>query len=311
VQPVRAAIVGVGKIARDHHLPSIRANAAFTLVAAASRNATVEGVANYRSIEEMLQGSPEIEAVSICTPPQSHYLAARAALLRGKHVLMEKPPCASIAQLDALGGLANKTGRTLYQTWHSQYARAVPEAVRLLQARRLVSAQITWKENAHKWHAGQDWLWEAGGFGVLDCGINALSVMTKLVQEPIFPLAARLLVPQNAATPVAADLDLMTDAGVPIAAVFDYRHSGPEIWTISLQTDSGPVLLYAGANAITQSGEPSSWPAVTLAHEYQLIYRRFAELIRSGESEVDSRPLELVADIFMMAETVHAPSFTT
>ena len=310
MQPIRAGIVGVGKIARDHHLPSVRANSSFRLVAAASRNARVEGVANYRSIEEMLQGSHDIDAVCICTPPQCHYAAAKAALLSGKHVLLEKPPCASIAQLDALRGLAKETGRTLYQTWHSQHARALPEAARLLQARRLVSAEITWKENARKWHAGQDWLWEAGGFGVLDCGINALAIMTRLVKEPIFPAAARLLVPQNAVTPIAAELALMTDAGVPISAAFDYRHSGPEIWTISLQTLSGPVVLYAGGNAITQSDEPSSWPPVTLAYEYELIYRRFAELISRGDSEVDSRPLELVADIFMMAETVSVPSLT-
>jgi predicted dehydrogenase len=170
VQPIRAGIVGVGKIARDHHLPSIRANSAFELVAAASRNATVEGVANYHSIEEMLQGSPEIDAVSICTPPQFHYMAAKAVLLRGKHVLMEKPPCASIAQLEALRCLAKKAGRTLYQTWHSQYVRAVPEAARLLRARRLVRAEITWKESAEKWHSGQGWLWMPEGLGCWTVG---------------------------------------------------------------------------------------------------------------------------------------------
>jgi hypothetical protein len=133
--------------------------------------------------------------------------------------------------------------------------------------------------------------------------------MTKLVEEPIFPLAARLFVPQNRATPIATDIDLMTDAGVRISAAFDYRHSGPEIWTISLQTDAGPVALYAGGNAITESDQPSSWPPVMLAHEYELIYRRFAELISTGESEVDSRPLELVADIFMLANIISVSPF--
>jgi hypothetical protein len=95
---------------------------------------------------------------------------------------------------------------------------------------------------------------------------------------------------------------------VPISAVFDYRHPGSEVWNIAFQTDAGPVLLYAGGNAITQSDQPAFWPPVTLAHEYQAIYRQFAQLITRGESEVDSRPLQLVADIFMMAQMISVSS---
>lgn len=42
--PIRIGVVGVGKIARDQHLPSIERNPDFELVAAVSRNASVDGV---------------------------------------------------------------------------------------------------------------------------------------------------------------------------------------------------------------------------------------------------------------------------
>ena len=76
-QPIRMGIVGVGKIARDQHIPCIAAHPGFKLLAVASRNNAVEGVPSYPSLERMLAGSPEVDAVAICTPPQAHYEAAK------------------------------------------------------------------------------------------------------------------------------------------------------------------------------------------------------------------------------------------
>lgn len=133
VKPIRIGILGVGKIARDQHIPAITANPAFTFAAAASRHAHTGGVPNFHSMAEMLQGVPDLDAVAICTPPQVHYEAAKLALARSKHVLLEKPPCTSTAQLDHLVHLAKAGGRTLYQPWHSRHAQGVA-------ARRLLSA---------------------------------------------------------------------------------------------------------------------------------------------------------------------------
>ena len=44
-QPV--AIVGVGKIARDQHIPAIAADPDFTLAAGVSRHETIDGVPNF------------------------------------------------------------------------------------------------------------------------------------------------------------------------------------------------------------------------------------------------------------------------
>ncbi len=101
------------------------------------RHSTVDGVANFASIEAMLDGVPGLDAVAICTPPQVHYEAAKLALGRGKHVLLEKPPCTSVLQLEALVALARRPAATLYQTWHSQHAHGVAPAEDLLKQRKL------------------------------------------------------------------------------------------------------------------------------------------------------------------------------
>ena len=56
---------------------------------------------------------PEIEAVAIATPVSSHFELARRALARFKHVLVEKPMCASVAEGEELVALAERTRRTL------------------------------------------------------------------------------------------------------------------------------------------------------------------------------------------------------
>src|SRR6185312_1618335 len=143
----------------------------------------------------------------------------------GRHVLMEKPPCASIMQLDHLVQLARDVGCSLYQTWHSQHARAVEPARLVLQKRRIRRVHVTWKEDVLRWHPGQTWLWEPGGFGIFDPGMNALSILTKLIAEPIYPRAAQLLVPANCCAPIAAEVELRTDSGIEISASLDFRET--------------------------------------------------------------------------------------
>ncbi len=116
--------------------------------------------------------------VSICTPPQAHFEAALTSLRAGKHVMLEKPPAATTRQIALLAEEAARRNLTLFQTWHSRFAAGVDAAREWLRTRKLVSGRIIWKEDVHHWHPGQKWIWEPGGFGVFDPGINALSVLT-------------------------------------------------------------------------------------------------------------------------------------
>jgi D-galactose 1-dehydrogenase len=309
VKPIRVGIVGIGKIARDQHIPAILGNSAFKLEAAASRHAQASGVANFSSLDEMLANVPDLDAVAICTPPQAHYEAAKLALARGKHVLLEKPPCTSMTQFENLVRLARIAGCTLYQTWHSRHARGVAPAQRLLQQQTLQQARVTWKEDVRQWHPGQTWIWEAGGFGVLDPGINAISILTQIIAEPIFAKSARLYVPSNCAAPIAAELEFVTDRGVGISAALDFRHTGTQTWDIDLATDQGSIKLSAGGGQLTVGADSVPPDPGAIASEYEDIYGRFAELIRQEKSEVDARPLQLVADIFLIAKHVSVEAF--
>lgn len=293
----RIGIVGVGKIVRDQHLPVLAASPDFDLRAAASRNATVDGVANFKTLDSLLAEGPQIDAVALCMPPQVRFSAALAALRAGKHVLLEKPPGASLGEIEILSAEAEARGVTLFASWHSRHAAAVEETAALLRRRRVTAARIAWKEDVRRWHPGQAWIWEPGGLGVFDPGINALSILTRILPQPLCVTAARLVFPANRQAPIAADLSLQDRQGTRVEAAFDWRQTGPQTWTITLQTDSGEILLSDGGSRLTLDGVVGE---VGPNQEYAGLYARFAKLIAEGRSDSDARPLRLVADAFLL-----------
>ena len=103
---IRIGIVGMGKIARDQHLPAIAASDAFELAAVASPHHRLEGVRHYADVAALLDAEPDIAALAVCTPPQIRYAIARQAIERGRHVLLEKPPAATLSEAAALAELA-------------------------------------------------------------------------------------------------------------------------------------------------------------------------------------------------------------
>lgn len=293
---IRLGLVGLGKIARDQHLPAIAATPGLDLVAVASRNARAEGVASFPDLDAMLSDGPELDAIVLCQPPQSRFAAAQRALFAGKHVFLEKPPGATLSEVEILIGLARERNLTLFASWHSREAAAVRQAKQWLAGAAVRSISISWKEDVRVWHPGQSWIWEAGGFGVFDPGINALSILTALLRDPIRLTASEMEVPSNRAAPIAARLAMQSASGVPISAEFDFRQTGPQSWDIRIETEKGELLLSHGGNALAINGVPQS---VGEEEEYPALYRRFAELVRAGRSDVDLAPLRLVADAFL------------
>ncbi|GAB7524738.1 Gfo/Idh/MocA family protein [Paraburkholderia sp. 2C] len=290
-------IVGVGKIARDQHLPAIAGLERFELVACASRNASVEGVRNYPTIDALLEGEPDLDAISLCATPHVRFDQARAALAAGKHVMLEKPPGASVHEVDVLREMARAAGRTLFATWHSRYSPAVEVAREWLAQRAIQSVQVRWKEDVRRWHPGQEWIWTPGGLGVFDPGINALSIVTRMLPREVILKSAELYVPSNRQTPIAAELDFVDEAGVPVHASFDWRYGPVEQWEIEVATSDGTLFLTEGGKRLSIVGKPVDLAA---EREYPALYERFQWLIDHGEQDVDVRPLRLVADAFLL-----------
>lgn len=304
------AIIGVGKIAEDQHLPVIDRSPDFELAAVVSqRGVQVGGVPTFATPAELYAAMPGLDAVAICTPPGVRHAIVCEALDAGVDVLMEKPPTTTISELDDLVARARKADRVLFATWHSQFNKAVDKVRKDLSRNGVRRVRIDWRENVRKWHPGQEWVWAPGGFGVFDPGINALSIFTRIMPQPVFVTDATLSFPANRQTPIAAEIKFRaagTGSEPELTAGFDWREEDGEVWRFEIETGDGRRLaLSGGGRRLEIDGE------LALEHEseeYEGIYARFAKLLKKGRSDVDAAPLKLVADAFLVGarQTVDA-----
>jgi predicted dehydrogenase len=304
--PIRIAIVGAGKIARDQHIPAIRRDDRFMLAATADRAGGIEEVDNFADLAALLASGPEIDAVAICTPPQVRGQIAEAAIAAGKHVLLEKPPAATLSAFAHLNETAATASVTLFAAWHLRHAPMVEAARGWLADRTIASGLVIWREDVRRWHPGQTWLWAPGGLGVFDPGINALSLLTEILPAPLSVASARLEVPANCHAPTAVLLGLRC-GDATIIADLDFLQTGPQTWSVELETTDGHCLRMrnGGAEIAIDDEDFRTLPE----REYAGVYDRFAELIATGRSDADAAPLRLVADALLVAETHRVAPF--
>ncbi len=305
----KIAVIGLGKISEDQHLPILAASDRFELAAVVSqRGHSFQGLPTFRTPAELFDARPDIGTVAVNTPPTSRHGIARAALLAGKDVLLEKPPAATLAELADLEALAAEQGRVLFATWHSQLNPAVDATRDLLATAGLRSLKIEWREDVRKWHPGQDWVWQPGGFGVFDPGINALSILVKILPMAVFLRQAELTFPANRDTPIAASLQFgAADPALALSAEFDWREQGGETWHMLIElADGQSARLAKGGVLLERPGLP---PVEAPAEEYQRIYQHFAELLEARRSDLDGRPLRLVADAMLIGRRLTTDAF--
>jgi scyllo-inositol 2-dehydrogenase (NADP+) len=141
--PVVTGLLSFGMSGRIFHAPFVHAHEGFKLKAVLERNNKTAanhypGIVSYNTIEDLLKDE-ETELVIVNTPNYLHYEHAKQVLLSGKHVLVEKPATATIAQLLELFDIAKQQNRKLlvYQNrrWDSDFlsVKGVIESGRLGQ----------------------------------------------------------------------------------------------------------------------------------------------------------------------------------
>ncbi|MEO7578471.1 MAG: Gfo/Idh/MocA family oxidoreductase [Massilia sp.] len=306
-QKLKLGLIGLGKIAMDQHIPAIRGNANLELVAACSPNARPDGIKVYPDVTTMLEAHPEIEAVAICTPPQVRHAIAKQVIAAGKHVFLEKPPAATLGEAEAIRALAAAHGVSLLASWHSRFAPAVETTRAWIAERTLKSVHIVWKENVRQWHPGQKWIFAAGGMGVFDPGINSLSILTRILADPVIVKKADLHIPVNCDSPIQVELDMVTDKGLAIRADYDFLQEDLQTWSIFVESEAGEKL------ALSMGGTTLEIDGKVVLHEkeaeYPGLYAHFYDIVSQQTSDADFSPLRIVADAFMLGQRIAAPEY--
>jgi scyllo-inositol 2-dehydrogenase (NADP+) len=117
-QIIKTGLLAYGMSGKVFHAPFLSAHPGFELYAVTERHqkkAALDypGIRSYDSVEALI-GDPDIQLVVINTPNFSHYDYAKQALHAGKHILVEKPFTATVAEASALFELAERLGRKVF-----------------------------------------------------------------------------------------------------------------------------------------------------------------------------------------------------
>ena len=123
----KTAVIGVGHFGQ-HHAVKYAKLAGSRLVAVVDRDpgraAAIAGQHKVEALSDYRQLLGRVDAVSIATPPASHFEIARHFVEHGAHVLVEKPITESVSDAAALIRLAADRGKVL-QVGHIERFSAV------------------------------------------------------------------------------------------------------------------------------------------------------------------------------------------
>jgi len=201
VTNLRAAIIGTGSVA-TLHARSLAALDGVDLVAVADvmpgRSAAfaaehAPAAAAYDSLEALFAASTgaaqQIDVVHLCTPPGVHAPQAVAAFAHGAHVIAEKPPALSLAELQSMTDAAAAADREFAVVFQQRTGSAADHVKRLLDAgafgRALFATCNTlWYRDAEYYSVPWRGRWETEGGGTtLSHGIHQIDLLAYLLGD--------------------------------------------------------------------------------------------------------------------------------
>jgi len=215
---LRGAIIGLGNVALEGHLPGWLRCRDVTIVAAtdvelarrAAIEARVPSIAWYETVDALL-AHERLDFVDICTPPATHGPLVAAALGAGRHVLCEKPLVISPEELAPLTRLAGEGGRVLHTVHNWHHAPIVKRTAELLaqgaigEVRRVSWQTLRTKPAAVRDRQGANWRLDptlAGGGVLTDHGWHVFYVICRWVGASPMSVGARLETRRHTAWPV-------------------------------------------------------------------------------------------------------------
>ncbi len=233
--PLRAALVGCGRISKNH-LEAIDKVEGIELVAVADRDigrarsvGSAADIPSFATLEEMLNAVPS-DLVTICTPsglhPQHGVVAAKA----GRHVLTEKPMAISLESADRLVQACDDAGVQLFVVKQNRLnppIQLLKRAVDKGRFGRLYMANVTVRwTRPQEYYDAEPWrgTWEFDGGALM----NQASHYVDLMQWLMGPVESVIAKTATQARRIEAE-----DSG---AAVLKFRSGALGVLEVSVLT---------------------------------------------------------------------------
>jgi predicted dehydrogenase len=254
-------VVGIGDITRKRVIPAIQEEACSVFRGVVTRDPrkaeAYPGVRAWGSVEEALEGDPEIDAVYVASPVALHAPHTIAALRAGKHVLCEKPVAMNFAEASSMVEEAKRADRLLGVAY---YRRFYPKLVRAkeLIAQGVIGQPVFAEGIYHGWLESEERAWlrdpKMGGGGPLyDVASHRIDALNFLLGRPERAVGLRSNAVHDLGVEDSATAVIGYAGGVH--AVVDAR------WNSRVGRDEFRVVGTEGALELTPLNGPEiRWP---------------------------------------------------
>ena len=271
MKALRGAIIGLGNVAVAVHLPGWRRRHGVEIVAVSDVDPTrrlageaeLPGARWYGSAEALI-ADEALDFVDICTPPSSHAPLIRSALLRGLHVLCEKPLVRSVEELAAVTRLAAASARVLHTVHNWHYAPIVERTSELIaqgaigRVTHVIWQTLRTRPAPVADERGANWRVDpavAGGGVLIDHGWHVFYILQRWMGEPPTAVSARLETRRHASwevedTATVRVIFSQAQADVLLTWASDERGNSAEV-----RGTEGTIALHDDALVLTQGAQ--------------------------------------------------------
>lgn len=198
---IRVGIIGCGAITIHRHAPEYSCNPNVELAAYYDFNpdrayslSQKYGGRVYKNVDDLLE-SPDIDAVSICTPNSTHFILSKKALQLNKYVLCEKPMTITLEDAKALVEEERKSDAFLMVAMNQRFTPAHLKAKELIKSKYLGKvlsfSTVFGHSGPENWgvdKSASTWFFNksAAGFGVaFDLGVHKIDLLRFLLDDEI------------------------------------------------------------------------------------------------------------------------------
>jgi predicted dehydrogenase len=247
---IGVAVIGTG-FGQKIHIPGLQIHHRTEVVAVHHRDlAKAQSIAQAQNIPhacqtiEAMLSLPEVDAVSISTPPFLHYEMAKTVLAAGKHLLLEKPTTLNVQEAIELYQLAQSQGVVATMDFEFRFVPAWQRFAELLEEgyigqKRLI--KVDWLVSSRA-DANKPWNWYArkdqGGGALGAIGSHLFDYIAWLF-APIKRICGRL------STTIPTRVDPTTGTAKPVDA--------DDTCVLMLELTDG-TLCQANLSAVTYQG---------------------------------------------------------
>ncbi|MEY3367445.1 MAG: hypothetical protein RI973_600 [Bacteroidota bacterium] len=328
-EPIRMAFIGCGNITAKH--AKLLRNWKAVQLYFASREGSkardyarqFNGAGWFAAYDEALL-SATVQAVFIATPPDSHLELTLKAIAAGKHVIVEKPPFFSSADMDRVMRESQAQGVQVMVAENYFYKPLRQKIRQLLESGAIGTPQFLFF-NATKVQRNGDWRDQAstaGGGALFEGGIHWINFMSNLGFEVEHVAGFR---PGSSATPGSAELERS------MQVTLKYRQ-GP-VGTLLYSWESWAMInglrlsrIYGSQGAITFESngifilvKGKTWkfifPGLADISGFQAMFRDFFQALQTGRPpvfnlELAKRDLEMIEKAYATAQEMNGNSTT-